>query len=175
MPVDPDPVILLPYNPEWPRMFERERARLEPLIREYIFSFEHVGSTSVPDLAAKPVIDILIGVKTLADDKYFVPLMVSAGYVYIQVYEEQLPERRYLKKQVKGRHTHHLHMAETTSAFYRDHLLFRDYLRTHPETAKEYETLKRQLAIKFKHDREAYTDSKADFIQGVLQKARLTK
>lgn len=164
------PVVVVPYDPAWPLLFEEEKANLLADIGQYVISLEHMGSTAVPGLAAKPVIDILIGVRSLEDAPLFIPPLVYRGYEYIPQYETTFPERRYLHRIVEGQHTHHLHIVEPTSEFYRTQLSFRDYLRAHPNVCKEYATLKFRLAKKFHNDREAYTDAKADFIQGVLAK-----
>jgi GrpB-like predicted nucleotidyltransferase (UPF0157 family) len=166
------PVEISIYDPDWPHQFELEKAVLLNAIRPYITAVEHVGSTAVPGLAAKPVIDILIGIHRLKDASFVIPPLQGLGYTYIPSLEVDIPERRYLQRIIENRHTHHLHIVEPGTAFYKDHLLFRDYLRSHPEDAAQYAQLKRDLAASFYHDRESYTDGKAGFIQAILQKAR---
>lgn len=168
-PVAPAPLIVIAdYNPRWPAMFEAERARILEAIGEWLVDIQHVGSTSVPGLAAKPIIDIMPGLRTLDDTPRIVAGMESLGYRYIPEYEDQLPERRYFHRPVGSEHWRnrlfHIHAVETTSAFWRRHLAFRDYLRAHPEACDEYAALKRRLAAQYGADREGYTEAKTEFI-----------
>jgi len=166
-------IVIVDYDPRWPVLYEAERTRLLAAIGAYITAVQHVGSTAVPGLAAKPVIDIMIGVDSLADADPCVEPIINLGYIYVPEYEDEIPERRYFKKLLAdGTHTHHIHAVETSSAFWHDHLLFRDYLITHPQTAWEYERLKRSLAPHFSNSND-YSDAKTDFILEVLAKARL--
>ena len=166
------PIEIVPYNPSWPALFAEAWREISAAIGGYIISIEHIGSTSVPGLAAKPVIDILIGVRSLADADRFIPPLAPLGYTYVPKHEDVFPERRYLHRITDGKHTHHLHIVEPASDFYRVQILFRDYLRTHPNAAAEYAALKYQLAEKYRDDREAYTDSKSDFIRNILRLAQ---
>lgn len=163
------PVIIVPYDPRWPAQFEEEKTRLIADIGAYVLSIEHIGSTAVPGLAAKPVIDILIGVHSLQEASLFIPPLEARGYEYVPQYEDEMPFRRYLHRKVNGEHTHHLHMVEPTTHFYKVQLAFRDYLRTHPETRDAYAALKVHLSEKYRNDRMAYTNAKSDFILGVLE------
>lgn len=171
MPKIPTPIIIKPYDPEWPESFIRESSLIKLSIGSYVSVIEHIGSTSVPGLAAKPVIDMLIGVKSLADSPRFVPLLEQLGYLYVPEYEVDLPERRYLYKQQDGEDSFHLHMVEPQSSFFRRHIAFRDYLRSHPAEAAEYASLKLRLAREFGSDRSGYTDAKTEFIQSIERKA----
>ncbi len=162
------PVIIRPYDPVWPLLFDEERERIDVAIHAFISSIEHIGSTAVPGLAAKPVIDILIGAHSLAEAPCFIPPLQALGYIYIEELEKQIPERRYLQKVGPAGHTHQLHIAETSSSFYREHLHFRDVLRAHPELAQEYAELKFRLARQFRNDRLGYTEAKNDLIQKIL-------
>jgi GrpB-like predicted nucleotidyltransferase (UPF0157 family) len=171
MPVS-EPIVVVPYNPAWPLQFEEEKARILAAISPFVDCMEHMGSTGVPGLAAKPIIDILIGVRSLADAPLFLPPLVSLGYDYIQKHEAVFPERRYLHRLVNGLHTHHLHMVEPDSNFFMVQIAFRDYLRRHADARDHYAALKLDLAQRYSNDREAYTDAKGDFIQGILAKFR---
>jgi GrpB-like predicted nucleotidyltransferase (UPF0157 family) len=162
------PIFVVPYDPVWPHLFLDEKQRIEAAIHQYISAIEHVGSTAVPGLASKPVIDILIGVHDLSDAPFFIPPLLTLGYVYIPELELDLPERRYLQKISAGAHTHHLHIVEPDTQFFIDHIRFRDILRAHPELAHAYVELKQTLAKKYRYDRAAYTDAKSSFIQKVL-------
>jgi GrpB-like predicted nucleotidyltransferase (UPF0157 family) len=167
----PIPIIIAEYDPRWPRMFEEERERILGAIGEWLLGIEHIGSTSVPGLAAKPIVDIMPGLRSLDDAPHFVPAMEAIGYQYNPDYEAQLPERRYfVKPPGRGYHIErlfHVHAVETTSAFWRRHTAFREYLRSHPEACEEYARLKRRLAAQYGPDRVRYTDAKTEFIQGI--------
>ncbi len=165
------PIEVVPYDPRWPALFAEASREINAAIGEYIYSIEHIGSTAVPGLSAKPVIDILVGVRSLADAPLFLPPLAPLGYAYVPENEDVFPERRYLHRIVEGRHTQHLHIVEPGSEFYRVQILFRDYLRRHSEAANEYAALKIRLAELYRHDREAYTDSKSCFIQNILRLA----
>ncbi|MEN6410302.1 MAG: GrpB family protein [Anaerolineaceae bacterium] len=165
-------IVVADYDPAWARAFAEEKQRIQTAIGETLTGIEHVGSTAVPGLAAKPVIDLLVGIRSLADAPRCVAPLAALGYRYIPEYEADLPERRYFQRQnAEGEHTHHIHMVEPGSEFWRRHLLFRDYLRAHPETAVEYAALKRALAAQYRSDRAGYTDAKSDFIARVMAQA----
>jgi GrpB-like predicted nucleotidyltransferase (UPF0157 family) len=160
------PIEIVAYDPAWPRMFEEERARLEAAIAPWVTGgIHHVGSTAVPGLAAKPVIDVLAGVGSLdASRASFAPLK-QLDYDYAP-YREQ--EMHWFCKPSRSYRTHHLHLIPTASERYREELAFRDALRADPSIARDYEQLKRVLADSYRHDREAYTDAKAGFVAEVL-------
>jgi GrpB-like predicted nucleotidyltransferase (UPF0157 family) len=159
------------YDPRWPALYEEEKSRVLTALGDRIAGIEHIGSTAVPGLCAKPILDILIGLRRLRDAKGCIPRLVAIGYEYVPEYEAALPERRYLRKGSRENRTHHIHMVERDSEFYRSHVLFRDHLRTHPEDARRYNALKRELAVRFASDREGYTEAKAPFIREILAKA----
>lgn len=169
------PVIIVDYNPRWPALYEEEKGRLLGVIGHKVVAIEHVGSTAVPGLGAKPVIDITIAVRRLADAEECIELLQSAGYEYVPEFEDSMPERRYFRKGSPGARSHHIHMVELTSDFWERHLLFRDFLRAHPEVAEKYYDLKKGLATKYGEDREGYTEAKTTFIEGVVARARTSK
>lgn len=150
-------------------MFEEERKRIEAAIGPWLEEVEHVGSTAVPGLAAKPVIDIMVGVKTLESGHACVEALTGIGYEYVPEFERELPGRRYFRKfDPDGRRTHQIHLVErSNSGWWDSHLEFRNYLRTHPGTAAEYASLKRGLAESFYQDRASYTDSKTEFLRRI--------
>ncbi len=172
MPKNPSPIVISTYQPNWPELFDQEAAVIQNLIGSYITIIEHIGSTAVPGLAAKPIIDMLIGINRLSDSPLFIPPLQKLGYIYVPEHEVDLPERRYLYKQERGEDTFHLHMVEPQSDFFCRHLAFRDYLRTHPEAVGEYAALKIRLAGEFGSDRSGYTDAKTDFIHSIEHKAQ---
>jgi GrpB-like predicted nucleotidyltransferase (UPF0157 family) len=168
-----NPLVIVDYDTRWPKIYEIERARILKAIGSKVVSIEHVGSTAVPGLGAKPTIDILVGVRSLSDAEECIEPLRKIGYEYVPEYEAEIAERRYFRKgpsEVPNRHFH-LHMVERISNFWQRHILFRDYLRTHPETAQQYYRLKKELAAKHGSNREAYTEAKTSFIESVVAKA----
>jgi GrpB-like predicted nucleotidyltransferase (UPF0157 family) len=162
-------VIVVAYDPDWPRRFEQERAVLAAVFAESEATIEHVGSTAVPGLGAKPVIDIMVGVSRLTEAEGRIAALEAAGYEYVQEYENQLPERRYFRKPRLGPRAYHLHCVVKSGDFWVRQLAFRDYLRAHPEAAAAYYELKRELAVRC--SKEDYTGEKSPFIEGILASA----
>jgi GrpB-like predicted nucleotidyltransferase (UPF0157 family) len=168
-----DPIVVVPYDEAWPSLYHEERTRIERAIGPWVEEIEHVGSTAVPGLAAKPVIDIMVGVKSLEDSPILVERLVGIGYEYVPEFEKILPFRRYFRKMREGRRTHQVHLVERSNAEWWDrHLLFRDYLRVNREIAREYAHLKYELSDRFGEDREAYTDAKTEFISEIVRRAQ---
>lgn len=168
-------VIIAEYSSTWPALFEQEKKLLKRALGENENIIEHMGSTSVIGLAAKPVIDIMIGLRDFSIANDMVSKIEALGYEYISKYEDTMPFRRYLKKVAKGKDTHHIHMVRIGGEFWERHLLFRDYLREHPDSMKEYATLKKKLAKEEWENTNEYADAKTAFIKGVEQKARESK
>lgn len=136
-------------------------------MRTFVLEVQHIGSTSIPGMPAKPILDIGVAVANFEEAVRCVPLMERLGYSYKG--ENGIARRHYF---VKGEpRTHHLHMLEVTSAEWKNHLLFRDYLRANLRTARAYADLKQQLATSFADDREAYQNGKENFINTVLLQA----
>lgn len=162
-------VRLVAYTPEWAWLFELEKARLQAALGDKVLDIQHVGSTSIPGCTAKPILDIAIAVESFEAAFACVPLIEQLGYEYGG--EHGIPRRHYFVRR-DPRSTHHIHMLEQSSADYQAHLLFRDYLRTHPEAVAEYVALKQSLMEQFPADREAYTDGKAVFVQQILALAK---
>lgn len=159
-------VIVVPYDPDWPRRFEQERAVLATIFAGTEADIEHVGSTAVPGLGAKPVIDVLIGLSHLADAANCIAALEAAGYEYVQKYEKELPERRYFRRPRVGPRAYHVHCVVKGCDFWVRHLAFRDYLRAHPASAADYYELKRDLAMR--RTKQEYTAAKSPFIEGIL-------
>lgn len=164
-------VVIALYDPTWPRQFEDERGRLAGVFAEVDAHIEHVGSTAVPGLAAKPIIDIMVGLAGLAQAEAQIGALLGAGYHYVPEYEDELPNRRYFRKPTLRPRTHHLHCVVVGSEFWVTHLAFRDYLRAHPSRALEYGRLKRELARVHGSDKRAYTEAKSSFIEAMLAEA----
>lgn len=166
------PVVITQYDPEWVNLFSKEKQLIEQLFKNESLQIEHVGSTAVPGLAAKPIVDIMIGVKDIKAGKTLVKPLQDVGYHYVPELEKDMPERLFLFRGSSAGHSHHIHITEPTSDFWIDHILFRDYLCQYPEVAQAYGNLKIKLAQQHRTDRVAYGHAKTDFIEDVLTKAR---
>lgn len=166
------PVVIVDYDPQWPALYAEEKRRILTVIGDAVIAIEHIGSTAVPGLGAKPIIDIMAAVRRLPDAEQCVEPLRTIGFEYVPEYNDVIPERRYFHKGPAEARTHHLHMVELTSDFWEKHLLFRDLLRTHPEEARRYCQLKKELATKLGSAREAYTEAKTSFIESAMAKAR---
>lgn len=158
---------LSPYEPNWSRLFLAEKEQMLVCLGNHILNVQHIGSTSIPGMPAKPILDIGVAVTNFEEAAVCVPLLEQLGYSYKG--ENGIARRHYF---VKGNpRTHHLHMLEVTSADWKHHLLFRDYLRSNPKVAQAYADLKQTLALQFANNRDAYQVGKESFIQTVLQQA----
>ena len=186
-----EPIVIADYDPAWPERFARERALIvEACGPQTFLAIEHIGSTSVPGLAAKPIIDIMPGVRSLDAFAPAIAKLEGIGYEYVPEFERPIPEmddpgmpfRRYFRKDAGGERAFHLHVVEMGSGFWRDHLVFRDYLRAHPEAAAAYADLKRAIAADYNaalqphygsiERNKHYTDRKSDFVAGTMAAAR---
>jgi GrpB-like predicted nucleotidyltransferase (UPF0157 family) len=169
--------VVVPYDPRWPDLYERARSELVDVLAESVVEIEHVGSTAVPGLASKPVIDIAIGVDTI-DRPGLVDELVGLGYVYVPEYEEELPFRRYFRRGYPDLELHptieksgyHLHVVEAGHPFMRADVAFRDHLRSHPEDARAYAAVKQGLSGL---DGQEYYDAKAPFVAGLKRRLGL--
>lgn len=166
---------IVSYNPSWPRLFEKEKAFLQDTLPDDILGrIEHFGSTAVPGLSAKPIIDILVEVSSLEETKNkVVPLLESEGYEYLwrPTIGNQPPYYAwFIKRNSKGVRSHHIHMVKSDSILWK-RLYFRDYLIDFPAEAKRYDTLKKTLAKRYSHDRIEYTKQKSDYILKITDKA----
>ncbi|HEY3398144.1 MAG TPA: GrpB family protein [Armatimonadota bacterium] len=166
---DADDILLAEPDPTWPRQFETMAAWLrEALGPDALLRLEHIGSTAVPGLPAKPVLDLLLEVPSLAAGRRrLLTLLNEETWEYWWYGGHAVFIKR---KRRGGPRTHHLHLSPGAE-WTREHLAFRDYLRAHPEAAARYAALKRELADAHRQDREAYTEAKADFISEILRRA----
>lgn len=183
------------YNPEWKSLFEMEKRELIKVLNSKEIKIEHIGSTSIPDICSKPIIDIMIGVKKEKQLDKYINEIISLGYTYVQKYEIYMPYRRYffklndpevqLPKIVgfndedidKGNHedNFHIHMVKINSDFWINQLLFRNYLRNNPKAKKDYENLKKSLVKREWNSINDYAEAKSDFINEILEKAKKRK
>ncbi|NUO54022.1 MAG: GrpB family protein [Polyangiaceae bacterium] len=160
---------LVPYDDDWPAQFEAELAQLVQALEPWLAGpIEHVGSTAVRGLVAKPVIDIMAGVRDLETSRASFVRVATLGYKYAPYRTEVM---HWFCKPDYSHRTHHLHLVPFESALWKERLAFRNYLRRHDDVAREYAELKQRLAETHRNDREAYTDAKGPFIAGVLRAA----
>ena len=172
-------IAIYPYDPRWPESFRQEAEHLRSCLpADLLGRIEHFGSTAVPGLAAKPIVDMLVEVTDLqATRDRVAPVLESQGYDYFwrPTHGDDGPPfyAWFIKRDPgSGARTHHIHMVESQFAEHWDRLLFRDYLIEHPEVAKEYESLKSRLASAHPQDRVAYTRGKTEFIVRVTEQAK---
>lgn len=172
-------VAVVPYDPRWPALFDEEREHLlSCLPANMIRRIEHFGSTAVPGLPAKPIVDMLVEVTDLDETKRRIaPILEAQGYDYFwrPTRGDDVPPfyAWFIKRDSKGNRTHHIHMVEDHFEHW-DRLLFRDYLIEHPEVAKEYGILKLKFSQVYQSDRVAYTEAKTDFIVRITENAKNT-
>jgi GrpB-like predicted nucleotidyltransferase (UPF0157 family) len=162
-------VKLVPHSPEWKSLFAEEERVLRASIGTFVMDIQHVGSTAVPGLEAKPIIDIAVAVQRLEDVEKCIEPLECLGYEYRA--DEGHPRRFVFAKGDPSRRTHYVHMVEWNSDSWKRLLRFRDYLCQHKEAAREYANLKRELARKSQGNRDLYTPGKAEFIESVLTRA----
>jgi GrpB-like predicted nucleotidyltransferase (UPF0157 family) len=162
---DMNRVHVVAYDPQWPWIFEQIRAHVWPAVRDVAIDVEHVGSTSVPGLMAKPVIDACIVVASRSEVQVCIDRLAGIGYVHRG--NLGVPEREAFRRP-DGLPRHHLYLSPRESLSLRNHLGFRDYLRSHPEAAREYGELKASLARRFPADIDSYIVGKTDFVLRIL-------
>jgi GrpB-like predicted nucleotidyltransferase (UPF0157 family) len=160
-------VRVCPYTPEWGRLFQEEATRIRAAIGADIIDIQHIGSTSIPGLAAKPIIDIAVAVAHFEEANRCVQPLVDLGYRYLG--EHGIPRRHFFVRD--NPRTHNLHMNELDSFDWRQTTRFRDYLRTHPDLVAEYADLKLRLGQQFATDLQAYQDGKDAFIKRIVELA----
>jgi GrpB-like predicted nucleotidyltransferase (UPF0157 family) len=159
------PVEIVPYDPAWPSKFQEEANVLRQALAPWLAGpIEHIGSTAVPGLAAKPVVDIMAGVRSLEESRPAIAAASELGYCY-SPYQVEI-EHWFCKPSLAFR-THHLHLIAVGTSQWLRPIAFREYLRAHSDVAAEYEALKRRLALEHHFDREAYTQAKHPFIDRI--------
>lgn len=164
-----DRIELVDYDPAWTDMFEEEKSHLLACLPDGLVTrIEHYGSTSIPGMTAKPVVDMLVEVASNEQANEYVPVILEPlGYDYFWRPHEDGHYPWLIKRDAAGRRTHHIHMAEAGAQLW-EGLDFRDYLLAHPEAAEEYRHLKLDLQRRFSDDRIAYTEGKTEFIRNIL-------
>ena len=170
-------VAVVPYDPQWPERFEQEREHLLACLPgDLVTRVEHFGSTAVPGLAAKPIVDILVEVRSLEETRERIaPVLEAQGYDYFwrPSWGDSTPPfyAWFIKRDERGDRTHHIHMVEADFEHW-ERLLFRDYLIEHPDVAQEYGELKTRLSERHDRDRVTYTEAKTAFVKEVTERAK---
>jgi GrpB-like predicted nucleotidyltransferase (UPF0157 family) len=163
-------VKLSPYNEQWIKIYEAEQKILKESLGELILDIQHVGSTSIYGLISKPVIDIAVGVRTIGDCEKCIKPLVNLGFSYRH---NSGPKGGYhFAKGNELNRTHYVHVEEFNGKLWLNHILFRDYLRTHRDVMKKYADLKKELAEKFPNDRISYLEGKSEFIGTIIENAK---
>ena len=167
-------VELLPHNPLWEDVAAETIKKLKSLLNDVAVDIQHVGSTSIRNICAKPIIDIAVGVNTLDSIKPYIELLKKNGIIFRKedVKEQLLFVIGDFEKEFR---THHIHVVEWNSIAWNNYINFRDYLNAFPEYAKEYDALKKKLALEFADNRGNYTAGKQEFIDRILKQAHLWK
>jgi GrpB-like predicted nucleotidyltransferase (UPF0157 family) len=169
------PVVLVDYDPEWINIFAQLKVAIEKPLGDLVLSMEHIGSTSVPGLAAKPIIDLVIVIRSYQDLQAVIAKLSDLGYFYQG--DKGIPQREAFGRHDdmvpwdgSGRHwmEHHLYVCPVDSVELTRQITFRDHLQAHTDDLLRYDYLKRSLAVSFRNDREAYTNGKSDFIEEIL-------
>ncbi len=164
-------VALVDYDPAWPSAFEEERARLDAALPGVFRDIAHIGSTAVPGLHTKPIIDLLAGVGSIDEAIALAARLRAVGYTTPPGMNEDLVDRQFFMRHARGRRTHHLHVVVHDAPGWHERIAFRDRLRTDPLLQQRYAMLKAELAERFANDRDAYTEGKSAFIRDALATA----
>ena len=162
-------VRLLPYDPDWPMYFQAEKDMLRNALGASVLEIRHIGSTAIPGMPAKPIIDILAAVKNLADVSDFIDPLIRLGYQ--DKGDGSVAGRRFFVKGTEAARTHHLNFYEMNSPGWTTHIIFCEYLKSHVKVARQYAELKEKLARMFPTDRASYTDGKEGFVAAVAEKS----
>ncbi len=164
----PDPVVVVDYDPAWVGTFRKLRDHVKESLRDLPHSVDHVGSTSVPGAAAKPIIDIDVVMNSAADVTKAIEALGKAGYRHLG--DLGIAGREAFESP-PGLPAHHLYVVVLGGREHGRHTRFRDYLKRHPEETRRYSALKKSLALEFGDDREGYTQAKTAFVEGILRQA----
>lgn len=156
-------IVIVDYDPQWPAQYEEERTRIEPAIASFAMSIEHIGSTSVPGLCAKPIVDIMVTVERFGPSDRYIPTLAALGYTFRD--DPANTDRHAFGR--RAFRSHNLHIVQHAGPEHRRHIAFRDYLCAHPEAVREYGELKRRLAAAYGSDRDGYTNAKTAFVRSI--------
>jgi GrpB-like predicted nucleotidyltransferase (UPF0157 family) len=162
-------ILLRPHDPAWAVKFESERKELLSQFQNQFLAIEHIGSTAIPGISAKPIIDILGGVESMEVADKLIPRLLNRGWDTSAEFNRTIGDRRFLLKWPEGVRTHHLHLVIFKGPYWHPSIVFRDRLKVDLQLRAEYESLKEELALQFPNDREAYTKAKECFIRKVVE------
>lgn len=160
------PIVLTPHQPQWKDWAHEEIMKLSGLLKEYAPIINHIGSTAIPNIQAKPIIDILVEIAPNADWESVRAMMEDAGYICMSVSENRMSFNMGYTLGGYAEKVFHIHFHVVGD---NDEIIFRDYLNSHPEAAREYEKLKLSLLPRYKHDRDGYTDAKTGFVRNIVR------
>lgn len=163
------PIVLTPHDPQWPVWANEEITHLTNILPGYNKTISHIGSTAIPGIKAKPIIDILIEIPEDADLPAIRTLMESSGYICMAIADERMSFNKGYTPNGYEERVFHIHFHRLGD---NDEILFRNYLIEHPEIAKEYECLKTSLLPQFKYNRDGYTDAKSSFVRHIVAIAK---
>ena len=160
-------ILVAEYSPEWSAEFEKEKVVINAALEQYVEAIEHIGSTAVIGLVAKPIIDMMVGLRDFSTADSLVPIIEELNYEYVAKYEDALPYRRFFIKRRDSIITHQIHMVGRSSEFWERHLWFRNLLEENACVAIQYAALKKELSAREWNNMEEYRDAKNPFIRGV--------
>ena len=166
------PIVLSRHDPRWTDWAEEEIISLSKLLSGFHKTISHIGSTAIPNIMAKPIVDILVEIPSETDKEKIRNIMESAGYICMSVSDTRMSFNKGYSPRGYEERVFHIHFHHKGD---HDEIYFRDYLINHPDIAKEYELLKKSLLPTYKHNRDAYTDAKYDFVQHIVSLATLDK
>jgi GrpB-like predicted nucleotidyltransferase (UPF0157 family) len=166
------PICLASYNPQWRDWAKEEIGLLSEFLSEYHPIVNHIGSTAIPDIQAKPIIDILVEISPNADWQGVRTVMETAGYICMSSSENRMSFNKGYTPQGYAEKVFHVHIHAMGD---NDEIAFRNYLNSNPDVAKEYEKLKLSLLPKYSNDRDGYTESKSEFVKGIIRETKVIK
>ena len=163
-------VRLEPYNPQWPKLFETEKSALKKVLGDKFIAAEHVGSTAIPAIKAKPILDLMLAIPDLENWQWIKELLAKLDYEFRRDFRKEQGHILFVKGPEENR-THYLKIAELNSDFWMEHILFRDYLINNSQYREEYQNLKEKLFDAHSGNREPYTKGKEEFVRKILKLA----
>jgi GrpB-like predicted nucleotidyltransferase (UPF0157 family) len=164
------PVVIVNYNPQWQTLYESETKLIRRALSSRILAIEHIGSTAVPNLGGKNIVDIMAGVNSIDEAKQCLEPLESIGYTEV-IPQVDNADWYYCLEKSQQTIGYHLHLVRFGSEHWKKHIIFRDFLRKNPKVAQEYYSLKKELAAKHGTDRLSYTEAKTAFIESVIARA----
>ena len=164
---------VVPYNILWQTLYEAEAQKITNALGSEVFGIHHIGSTAIPGIMAKPIIDIMVVVHNIMKISDYINTMIDLGYEPLG--ENGIPGRQFFIKNTEGIRSQHIHVYQVGHKEIQRHLHFRDYLRAHPEDALVYSKLKEELAKTYRNDPQGYTNGKDEFVEKIDERAKKWK